>query len=229
MQEQQDTHSEKSKAIRLVEYLAKVARLRTKLIRDVDEYAHRFWVGGIPKQKGCYTQAWGPNEDFAPDVWIEVQNQHEPELPRIPPMCEEWVERSARVNTCDLPTLQAEITSQVENPARQTDSGQPEFISYVDSIEDHPEVRTEWDTYVEERWIPWAEKHAAWEAAHKTYAALFAIHQEQLRLGEEYELVLGIGLLRWQTPSGQRVRRHWPTPSQCARSARARGRLHPGR
>src|SRR5262249_38159559 len=33
-------------------------------------------------------------------------------------------------------------------------------------------------------------------------------HQSQLRLGEEYELVLGLGLLTWQTPTGQRVRRH---------------------
>lgn len=37
---------------------------------------------------------------------------------------------------------------------------------------------------------------------------LFGIHQEQLRLGEEYELVLGLGLLTWQTPTGQRARRH---------------------
>ncbi|MCJ7561141.1 AAA domain-containing protein, partial [Candidatus Bathyarchaeota archaeon] len=29
-----------------------------------------------------------------------------------------------------------------------------------------------------------------------------------MRLGEEYELVLGLGLLTWQTPSNQRVRRH---------------------
>lgn len=47
-----------------------------------------------------------------------------------------------------------------------------------------------------------------WEEVHKVYSALFAIHQEQLRLGEEYELVLGLGLLVWQTPTGQRVRRH---------------------
>ena len=147
MQEQQETNSEKSKATRLVEFLTRVALLRTKLIRDVGEYAHLFWIGDIPKQKGCYTRAWGPNEDFDPDVWIEVQNQHEPELPRVPPMCKEWVERSALLNTCDLPTLQTEITRQVENPVRQMDSDQPEFIFYVDSIEDHPEVpRQGWNS-----------------------------------------------------------------------------------
>lgn len=52
------------------------------------------------------------------------------------------------------------------------------------------------------------EVHNNWESVHKVYSKLFAIHQEQLRLGEEYELVLALGLLTWQTPSGQRVRRH---------------------
>ena len=65
-----------------------------------------------------------------------------------------------------------------------------------------------WDEYVEEYWLPWVREHNDWESIHKVYSKLFAIHQEQLRLGEEYELVLAIGLLTWQTPSGQRVHRH---------------------
>ena len=52
------------------------------------------------------------------------------------------------------------------------------------------------------------DEHNDWERIHKVYAKLFAIHQEQLRLGEEYELVLALGLLTWQTHRGQRVRRH---------------------
>ena len=69
-------------------------------------------------------------------------------------------------------------------------------------------VQGAWDRYVEDKWLPWTEEHNVWEKVHKVYSSLFAIHQEQLRLGEEYELVLGLGLLTWQTPTGQRVRRH---------------------
>ncbi len=65
-----------------------------------------------------------------------------------------------------------------------------------------------WDRYVENKWLPWTEEYNAWEKVYKVYSPLFAIHQEQLRLGEEYELVLGLGLLTWQTSTGQRVRRH---------------------
>ena len=208
MQERKENDNEKSKAIRLVEYLTRIALLRTKLIRDLGDYSHVFWFDDIPKQKGCYTRAWGPNDDFDGDVWVEVQNQPEPELPRVPTICDDWVDRPALRIKSDLPKLLNEITRQVENPTGQDVTDQREFITYLDSLEDHPEVQTVWDRYVEERWLPWAEKHTEWEAAHKAYAALFAIHQEQLRLGEEYELVVGIGLLNWQTPSGMCTRRH---------------------
>ena len=52
------------------------------------------------------------------------------------------------------------------------------------------------------------EKHNRWESIHRVYTALFAIHQELIRLGEEYELVLGLGLLTWNMPNSQRVCRH---------------------
>jgi hypothetical protein len=58
------------------------------------------------------------------------------------------------------------------------------------------------------KWLPWTEEHNAWEKIQKVHSMLFAIHQELLRLGEEYELMLGLGLLTWQTPTGQHLRRH---------------------
>ena len=145
-----------TKAIRLVEYLTRIAQLRSKLIRDVTDYTHVFWVGDIPKQKGCYTRAWGSDEDFNADIWVEVQHQPEPALPRLPPLCDDRVDRSSLRDKCDLPKLLEEITRHVENPARQEDSDQPEFVSYVDSLEDHPDVQPAWERYVEERWLPWA-------------------------------------------------------------------------
>ena len=78
----------------------------------------------------------------------------------------------------------------------------------LNTFRDHPEVQRAWNSYVEENWLLWTEEHNAWEIVHKVYSELFAIHQEQIRLGEEYELVLASGLLTWQTPSGQQVRRH---------------------
>ena len=199
---------DESKVTRLVEYLIRLASLRTKIIRDVSEYQNVFWINEIPKQKGCFTQAWGRDDDFDSDVWIEVQTWREPELPSVPSLCEDWTNEESLRNKDDIPDLLPEITKQVKNSAWQEESNQPEFVSRTQRLDDHPNVQRAWYRYVDEHWLPWVEAHSDWESIHRVYSELFAIHQEQLRLSEEYELVLALGLLTWKTPSGQRVRRH---------------------
>jgi len=201
---QQEHSPETQKIVRLVDYLLRLATLRTKLIRDIAEYEKVLWVSDVPPERGCFTQAWGRDEEHEPDEWLEVQNRREPELPAAPPPCKDWVNLSSLRNKNDLP----EITRQIQNPKWREDSDQPETIPHIERLEDHPEVQQAWDRYVEDKWSPWTKEHNVWERVHKVYSTLFAIHQEQLRLGEEYELVLGLGLLTWQTPTGQRVRRH---------------------
>ncbi len=178
------------KAVRLVEYLLKLAFLRTKLIRDISEYEKTLWIHDIPKEKGCFTQAWGRDEDYDSDIWVEVQNRREPELLSVPDLCKDWIDKSALRNKNDLPALLPEITRQFKNPDWRERSDQPEFVNLPYHLNDHPEVQRTWDRYVEEHWLPWTEAHNAWESIHKVYSNLFAIHQEELRLGEEYELIL---------------------------------------
>jgi len=199
---------ENSRAVRLVEYLLRLASLRTKLVRDIAGYERVLWINDIPRQKGCFTQAWGRNEDYDSDIWVEIQNRREPELPNVPDQCLDWADKGTLRNKNDFPELLPEITREVRNLAWQEGSDQPEFVHRSERLDDHPNLQKVWDRYVEERWFPWVEEHNSWENVHKVYSLLFAIHQEQLRLGEEYELVLGLGLLTWQTPNGQRVRRH---------------------
>lgn len=205
---QQPHGPETHKVVRLVDYLLRLATLRTKLIRDIADYEKVLWVSSVPHERGCFTQAWGRDEEHEPDEWLEVQNRREPELPTVPAQCKDWVNLAGLRNKNDLPELLREITRQIPNPDWREESDQPETIPHKERLEEHPEVQRVWDRYVEEEWLPWTENHNAWEKVHEVYSALFAIHQEQLRLGEEYELVLGLGLLTWQTPTGQRVRRH---------------------
>lgn len=208
MSDQQAHSPETQKVVRLVDYLLRLATLRTKLIRNIAEYEKVLWLSDVPHERGCFTQAWGRDEEHEPDEWLEVQNRREPELPAVPSPCKDWTNLSALRNKSDLPELLPQITRQIQNPDWREDSDQPETIPHTECLEDHPEVQRAWDRYVEDKWLPWTEEHNAWEKVHKVYSALFAIHQSQLRLGEEYELVLGLGLLTWQTPTGQRVRRH---------------------
>jgi len=196
------------KVARLIDYLLRLATLRTKPIRDISDYERVLWVSTIPRQWECFTQAWGRDEEHEPDEWLEVQNRREPELPVVPAQCKDWVSLPSLRNKNDLPELLPEITRQIPNRDWVEESDQPETIPHAERLENHPEIQQAWDRYVNDKWLPWTEEHNAWEKVHKVYSSLFAIHQEQLRLGEEYELVLGLGLLTWQTPTGQRVRRH---------------------
>lgn len=200
--------NQNEKVIRVIEYLLRIASLRTKLIRDIADYKRAFWFKDVPRQKGCFTQAWGRYEECDEDVWLEIQNRREPELPSVPEQCKDWIDKNALRNKNDLPELLPQITKQLRNPGWKQGSDQPEFIQRTARLDDHPEIQKAWNRYLEERWLLWVEEHNTWESIHEIYSSLFAIHQEQLRLGEEYELVLGLGLLTWQTSNGQRVRRH---------------------
>ncbi len=196
-----------TRAIRLVEYLMRLASLRTKIVRELSEDSQVLWIHKIPREKGCFTQAWGANEEYD-DIWLEVQTFREPELPSSPEICLHWINNNTIKDTKDLPVLLETIIEQIKNPGWKEGSDQPQHINQTTYLENCHRVREEWNKYVEQKWLPWAEQHKKWEEVHEVYSTLFAIHQEQLRLGEEYELVLGLGLLTWQTPSNQRVRRH---------------------
>ncbi|MDI6783819.1 MAG: AAA domain-containing protein, partial [bacterium] len=174
----------------------------------MDEYLQVLWLHDIPKEKGCFTQAWGRNEEYEEDIWIEIQISAEPELSKIPDICSDWVNSDTLLKTNDFPELYKTITKQIRNPAWKEGGNQPEFINQIYDVDRFPGVKVAWDRYIEQLWMPWAEQHEKWDKVHKIYATLFSMYQEQLRLGEEYELVLAIGLLTWQTPSNQRVRRH---------------------
>ena len=69
--------SERDKVIRLIDYLLKLANLRTKVIRDINEYEHVLWLADIPHEQGCFTQAWESDDEHESDEWLEVQNTRE--------------------------------------------------------------------------------------------------------------------------------------------------------
>ncbi len=167
MNDQQAHSHERHKAVRLIDYLTRLAQLRTKLIRDIAEYEKVIWISDVPQERGCFTQAWGREEEHDPDEWLEVQGRREPELPTGPSQCKDWVKLSELRNKNDLPELMLEITREIQNPDWREGSDQPETIPHIELLGDHPEVRQTWDQYVENKWFPWREQHNLWERVQK--------------------------------------------------------------
>jgi hypothetical protein len=207
----------KDKAGRLLTYLTELERIKTKVVRSVDDYQNILWLSDIPRDSDyCFTQAWGRNEEYDNDTWIEIRKYKEPVLEGVPTKCKQWVDWESLRNTEDIPELLESIVIQeeIENPDAELDDPESEeFITVNKTIylKDYPEVSEEWEQFVDSKWIPWAELHQKWQLVQKVYAELFSIHQEQQKLGEQYELVLGLGLLSWRTPSGLIIKRHFIT------------------
>ncbi len=209
-----DNELSKNRGIQLIDYLSNLNQLRRKIDRNVADYESVLWFHEIPKDpKYCFTQAWGPNDDFDQDIWLEVKKYNEPKLESPPGVCGNWVDLDTLRNIEDIPTLLSFIVveEQIPNPDwTPDDSTQEEFITTRKtlSLEDFPDVSEQWNCYIETKWLPWEGLFRKWREVQIIYSRLFSIHQQQQKLGEEYELIIGLGLLTWKPSIGGPVRRH---------------------
>lgn len=207
--DEKKTNIEIEKINRLIEYLLNLSKVRRETIRDINSYEKVVWFSDIPHEEGCFAQVWRTNEDNNDSAeWLIVQSRKEPELPKVPDKCKDWIKFESLKNKNDIPELLPKIIKQVPNPNWSKDAKEPEAILKTEYLKDYPEIQQIWNMYLEKKWLPWVEEHNAWEKVYNVYSKLFAIRQELLRLGEEYELIIGLGLLTWQTPTNQRIRRH---------------------
>ena len=148
--------AEREKAIRLIDYLTWIAFLRSRVVRNVDDYQSVLWLNDVPRQKGCFTQAWGSDENHDVDIWIEIQRPNEPELPTVPNLCKDWVKTESLRNKSELPEILPEITVLIDNPDWSEDSDRPQSIPQTKRLEDYPDVQKAWYSYVESKWLNWA-------------------------------------------------------------------------
>ena len=205
---------EKDKSIRLLKYLEELTCLRTRTVKDIEYYHKVLWLNEIPADsQNCFIRACGQVEDIDSDIWIQIKKYDEPVLEDIPEACEDWVDNSKPYDTSLVPKLLDTIHIQIkeENTEWQPDDPEDEKVKIINrtlNLADYPDVQHEWDKFIVEKWIPWSELHEKWQEVQDVYSTLFSIHQDQLKLGEEYELVLGLGFLRWETERGYSAKRH---------------------
>ncbi len=192
------------KIIRFLDFLIEVANLSSRPIMHINKYEHVLWLNSIPHEKECYCQLWGTSEENDSDIWIEIKKAKEPQMPSLPSICEKWVNKASLSNLSDYPVLQEEIREENSLPEDTTSEPQNKMLY----LKDYPEVSKEFETYIENKWDIWRDEYVRWKVVHDIYSKLFTIHQAQLKLGEDYELILGIGLLKWMSPVNDQLCRH---------------------
>ncbi len=193
----------RGKAVRLFTYLKELTELRGDVKRNCDEYSQVIWLAEIPREKECYCAAWDFGREPAYDEWLRIERPRRKRPPSPPPALVPWLnERDIADPSQDAPPLKDSI---VEEIASTTGS---ESETVVRRLEERPTVQRQWELYVENHWWPWALEERRLQPVQSIYNELFAAYQNQERLGEAYEVVVGVGLLTWRPPHGPEIKRH---------------------
>lgn len=203
-------------------YLRDLAHLRTAVTRDLRSYERCFWLDAVRSRPGCTSRCFRPDDQgnwlsgdtVEDDLWLTVRKMPEPNLPPLSATIRSWVEPQSGRSPDVPPRLRDRIPREAPAPKRGraampselgangqessggADTARPTVNDQYELLEDHPEIAVALNDYMQAAWNPWAEKYAAWlEFQEKVYSPLFVIHRDLKRLGEEFELVLGIGCL----------------------------------
>jgi len=206
MHEQDSANLIRDRAIRLFSFLKELAQLKSTTVRDLAAYDQVIWFHTIPEYKDCFSILSPESDSVQDNVWLEIKKPPEPKRPQPPSLCLEWLEDDADADLLAEPCLKDEIPA--PNSGFSLQSHEPGYSPPTIRLADHPEILQEWERYVHDSWVLWSEVYERWKRANEIYFRLFSIHQQMKKLGERYELLVGLGLLMWETPSNQIIRRH---------------------
>lgn len=197
------------KAIRLLTYLKELCALRTTQVRNVNTFDQVFWLSDLPHHRLCRSAIWRLTDPPSPasgqhvDPWIEIRKPALKSPPELPDELEPWIKDE---ELTDSSLSEPGFYEQIPLSALQGDSDNTDPNTLA-SINDYPHVFDKWVNYVEE-WKPWADEDRELQNVQKAYNQLFNIYQRQEKLGEQYEVIVGAGLLLWTSPNSGEIKRH---------------------
>ncbi|HAG49870.1 MAG: hypothetical protein A2X87_04120 [Deltaproteobacteria bacterium GWC2_42_51] len=195
----------RNRAIRLFTYLKELTELRTKVVRNLDHYDELIWFSDIPIERGCFCSAWRQPFDYEPELWLRIEKPRFKAPPDPPKNLQPWLESHRIADSgIEMPELKDYIV--IENPSH-SDVEPKEAQTRVIKLSDNPEIKVLWGKYGEEKWRPWAEEDRRIRKVQAIYTKLYSAYQKQQRLGEAYEVVIGLGLLSWKF-AGYDIKRH---------------------
>jgi len=189
----------KEKYLQIFNYLLEFSKLRSKVVRDIENsptnYTDILWLNSIPVNEkiNCVIQ----NESDEGDYWLRIYKPEEPEEPRfpkIPKQLEEWIIPETLLNKEDLPKLFDEISGPNGDKIR---------------LIDRKDIKEIFEAYCENNWFNDSEKYwkqkeiydqeySIYERVNDIYKEIFSIYNKSQQFGEEYELVMGVGLLNFK-------------------------------
>ena len=209
-------------AASLFRFLREVVQLRTTSARSVAQYERDgrvIWLADVPREPHCICAAWSDEQAHADEgTWLEVTRSELRPHPAPPELLRPWLDPADLANA-DLayPDLRETVLAGLIDPDADDDGREISF-------EEAPGVFDAWSRYVEGVWQPWAAEDRRGRRVQALYNDLFSIHQTLLSRGDEFELVVGWGLLQWRV-GGHELKRHLVTAGAELSFESDRGRM----
>lgn len=190
----------KEKYIQIFNYLLKFSELRSNTVRDIEksetQYPEKIWFSDIPKYEifDCITF---PDYNQEADYWIKlIKPKSEPvppSFPRISDNIKDWIVEDTLTREDGLPVLKESINKN----------------GILIFLKDNPQIETDYKAYIDNKWYSdlcifkkeeqsYLPKKAIYDSQINTYKKLFSIYNKAQQFGEEYELVVGVGLLNFK-------------------------------
>lgn len=202
----------KEKYLQIFRYLEKFSNLKNKPVRDIEKseilYPEILWLNDIYE---CDIIENIIRTNFNPEkkdeYWLKIKKPKEPVKPyyaKLSPSLEEWIEPNSLIDSENIPVLKEYI--ELDNET---------IYSY-----NYPEVSEELNQYIEKHWIKdlndyrhktddYNQKYKTYEILNDIYKRLFTLYNKVQQLGEEFELIVGVGLLNLKKENNSgRIFRH---------------------
>ncbi|OQY70290.1 MAG: hypothetical protein B6D44_16070, partial [Ignavibacteriales bacterium UTCHB2] len=189
-----------AKYLQIFNYLLEFSKLRSKPVRNIESsdthYPDKVWFADIP-QCDIIDCISFPNFNQDADYWLKIiKPKNEPQPPTFPKLSEtlsEWVISESLTDENSIPFLKDSIIKNGQTITLKDNTDiEKEFQSYLNNkwIDDLEFYKKEYDIY--------SNEYASFEIKNNIYKDLFSIYNKAQKFGEEFELVVGVGLLQFK-------------------------------
>ncbi|MDO9465153.1 MAG: AAA domain-containing protein [bacterium] len=190
----------KDKYLQIFRYLLEFSKIRSKAVRNIENaktnYIDILWMSDLPENEliECIV-----NENFSTDsdFWLKISKPKEPEklkFPSPPQKLKDWIKSDSLLNKNEFPVLLTEIADE---------NGKTKHL------DDNHQIKLLFDNYCENKWFSdsdvfwknyeiYEKEFAAYEKINAIYKQLFSIYNKSQQFGEEYELIMGVGLIHFR-------------------------------
>ena len=200
------------KYVQIFKYLKEFSEIRSLPVRDIEnsptQYPEKIWLNDIPV-RDIFENIIRPEFNSDNEYWLRIkkpklEEPNEPKFGKLPKILELWIEPDSLLNENSVPKLKDSIY--IDGIVKTKDS--------IESLDN------ELEKYINEKWLndlfKYNEEYKEYLKAQKeytlqsdTYKNIFRIFNKSEQFGEEYELVVGIGLLNHKSGSeSSKIYRH---------------------